>query len=155
MILLRNVGLGLLLVGCLTAIYGIFSGADLVPILVLCALLFAFGGVLSVVGHRISSGFARDAAQVAELGTRGVRRRGIVRDALPLGSPHGGAAFLGHGAQMVLSVELEDGARVTCHVVEPSESARARIGSSIVVLEHPEARGLRTVEGFLPNGRRA
>jgi hypothetical protein len=58
---------------------------------------------------------------------------------------------------MVLRVALNDehGAReVTLHLVEPSEAARARIGSTITVLEHPDDPDLRAVEGFVPNGRR-
>lgn len=107
----------------------------------------------------IGSGMDRDAAQVRELESRGIRRAGRVIDAIPYASVHGGAALHATGAQMALSVELEQpggtAEHVTLHVVEPSESARARIGTRVVVLEHPDEPSLRCLEGFLPNGRRA
>ena len=91
--------------------------------------------------------------------TRGRRVSARVVDALPMTSPHGGPVFQRTGAQMVLHVELDRGAagteRATLHLVESSELARGRIGSTVTVLEHPDDAGLRALEGFLPNGLRA
>jgi hypothetical protein len=60
---------------------------------------------------------------------------------------------------MVLRVELEatPGAApgdVTVHVVEDSEQARARIGTEVTVLVHPDDPSIRALDGFLPNGLR-
>lgn len=112
-------------------------------------------GVIVTILHRVFSGHERAATQVRELPTRGVRRTGRVRDAVPYGSPHGGAVFQAEGAQMVLRVELDGGGTVTVHVVEDSERARARIGTEVTILEHPDEPSLRALEGFLPNGRPA
>ncbi|MFO0695193.1 MAG: hypothetical protein U0230_16650 [Polyangiales bacterium] len=109
--------------------------------------------------HSLGRGQAKDAERVKELPARGLRLRGRVKDAVPYASSTGGAVLRPEGAQMVLQVELErndEGARiVTIHVVEPSETARARIGTTVTVLEHPDDPALRTLEGFLPNGVRA
>jgi hypothetical protein len=61
---------------------------------------------------------------------------------------------------MVLRVELEAAASavpesVTIHVVEDSERARARIGSDVIVLVHPDDPSIRALEGYLPNGQPA
>lgn len=117
---------------------------------------------LAIVFYIFSSlgrGLAKDAERAKELPTRGRRLVGRVKDAVPYASSTGGAVLRPEGAQMVLQVELDrddEGARiVTLHVVEPSESARARIGTTVTVLEHPDEPGLRALEGFLPNGLRA
>lgn len=107
---------------------------------------------------RVLAGQTRAMRQAEELPVRGLRRPGRVCDALPYGSRSGGAVFQPEGAQMVLQVELvpHDGRaaeRVTVMVVEPSERSRARIGSDVVVLQHPEAPLLRALEGFRPDGQ--
>lgn len=122
-------------------------------------VLCVIASVPLLVWSRIQSGLDRDAARVRELPERGVRVRGQVLDALPFTSPTGGAVFQAGGAQMVLQVALDRGEgrrqTVTVHVVEPSEAARARIGTEVTVLEHPDDPGLRALSGYLPNGRRA
>jgi hypothetical protein len=50
---------------------------------------------------------------------------------------------------------MEDGGTLAVHVVEDSERARARIGTEVTILEHPDDPALRALEGFLPNGRPA
>ena len=134
--------------GLLQVVSGVVLGA-------LCLVLSIPCFVLGNVGR----GFDRDAARVRELPTRGRRVSARVVDALPMTSPHGGPVFQRTGAQMVLHVELDRGAagteRATLHLVESSELARGRIGSTVTVLEHPDDAGLRALEGFLPNGLRA
>jgi hypothetical protein len=128
-----------------------------VPALVGGGLLFVVGSTMAITTFQLMRGLARQAAAVRELRERGVRRTGTVRDAVPYAAAGGGAVLSAAGAQMVLQVELpttRGGVElVTCHVVEPSAAAQARIGQLITVLEHPDDRTLRAVEGFLPNGR--
>lgn len=152
-----NVGLGL--VGCAVAcaVLAALSVIQVVSGVVLGTLCLVLSIPCFILGN-IGRGFDRDAAQVKELATRGRRVSGRVVDALPMTSPHGGAVFRPTGAQMVLQVELDRGAgsteRVLIHLVENSELARGRIGSTVTVLEHPDDPALRTLEGFLPNGIR-
>lgn len=117
-------------------------------------VLFVLGGTMALGARGINRTFARQVAAVAELETRGVRRTGRVREAVPYASEHGGAVLQADGAQMVLRIELDGGESVACHLVESSEQARARIGNSIVIVEHPDDPSLRAIEGYLPNGRR-
>lgn len=143
----------------LAVVLAVVTGAA--EALALVALLPCVGGAVAAFSVRRMFVAQLDAERrVAELPTRGIRRRGEVRDAVPLSDPSGGAVFTPDGAQMVLQVALaaegELPARtVTVHVSEPSEAARARIGQTVVVLEHPEAPEMRALQGFLPNGRPA
>ena len=152
-----SVAVGLVLCAIACAVLAALSVIQVVSGIVLGALCLILSIPCFIVGN-IGRGFDRDAAQVKELTTRGRRLSGRVVDALPMTSPHGGAVFRSTGAQMVLQVELDRGAgateRVTLHLVENSELARGRIGSTVTVLEHPDDAGLRTLEGFLPNGIR-
>lgn len=149
----------MLAAGGIVLALGITGLAALVPCLVMGLVLAVIGATIFLIGRSIARSFDRDVALVQELPTRGIRRRGIVRDVLPLASEHGGAVFQAEGAQLVVRIELESevGARrtVTCHLVEDTEAARQRIGTPIVVVEHPENTQLRAIEGYLPNGRRA
>jgi hypothetical protein len=123
--------------------------------LLVALIPIAVGGVIVTILYRVNASQELAAAQVRELPSRGVRRTGRVRDAVPYGSPHGGAVFQAEGAQMVLRVELDGGGTVTVHVVEDSERARGRIGTEVTILEHPDEPSLRALDGFLPNGRPA
>lgn len=87
-----------------------FAGSDLLVALVPITVAL----VITVVFARIRSSLRNAANQVRELPTRGIRRRGHVRD-----------------------------------------RARARIGTAVTILEHPDDPSLRALEGFLPNGRPA
>jgi hypothetical protein len=118
--------------------------------------LFLFFALLYL---RITASHARLASLATELPERGVRRAGRVRDALPYAPDDGGAVFDEDGALMVLQVELAEDERrprevVQLHVVEDTERARARIGTEVIVMEHPSAKKLRALKGYLPDGRR-
>jgi hypothetical protein len=152
-----SVGVGLVVCAIACGVLAALAVIQVVSGVVLGVLCLVLSIPCFILGN-IGRGFDRDAARVRELATRGTRVSGRVVDALPMTSPHGGAVFRPAGAQMVLQVELDRGAggaeRVTLHLVENSELARGRIGSTVTVLEHPDDPGLRTLEGFLPNGIR-
>jgi len=156
---MSRIGLVMVIGGVVVLGLGLAGVSELVPCLVLGLVLAVIGTTIALIGRGVARTFERDAALVGELATRGVRRHGTVKDALPLTSPeHGTPMFQPDGAQMVLRIELDaEGGRrtVTCHVVEPSEAAKARIGSEVVVIEHPENQRIRALEGFKPNGLRA
>ncbi len=145
--------------GALMLALGITGISDRVPALVIGTVLSVIGTTIWLIGRTLGKSFERDVALVQELATRGVRRNGTVKDAVPFSSPHGGAVFQPGGAQMVLRIELdpEGGSRrtVTCHLVENSQDAKNRIGNEIVVVEHPENANIRAIEGYLPNGIKA
>lgn len=144
-------------VGLTISILGNRGAGVSVPALAGGGVMFVLGSTMAITTFQLSRNIARQAAAVRELTQRGVRRVGTVRDAVPYAASTGGAVVGSSGAQMVLQIALttERGGTelVTCHVVEPSEQARARIGSTITVLEHPDDPTLRAVVGFLPNGR--
>ena len=149
----------MLIGGALMLALGATGISDRVPALVIGTVLSVIGTTIWLIGRSIGRSFERDIALVNELATRGIRRRGTVKDAIPYASPHGGAVFQPEGAQMVLRIELasEGGRRrtVECHLVEHSQDAKQRIGSEVVVVEHPESSTIRALEGYLPNGRKA
>ncbi len=118
-------------------------------------VLTVIGGVLFASGRMIATSFDQQVVLVQELATRGVRRQGTVEDVVPYANPRGGAVFQAGGAQLVLRIALDDGRRVTCHLVENRDQARSRIGQSIVVIEHPEEPSTRAIEGYKPNGLRS
>jgi len=153
--MLVRIGVALGVCG-LAVVASVLAGWAGPSLLVALAPLTVAGVIVTILG-RIGSSHERAAAQVRELPSRGIRRTGRVRDAVPYGSPHGGAVFQPEGAQMVLRVDLgpEGGGLVSVHVVEDSERARARIGTEVTVLEHPDEPSLRALDGFLPNGRPA
>jgi hypothetical protein len=154
---MSRIGFVLLLVGAAMAALGVVGISALVPSLVMGTVMMVVGGAIALIGRGIARSFEQQVLLVQELQTRGIRKPGIVIDAVPFASPHGGAVFQREGAQMVLRIELaSDGHKrtVTCHLVENSEQAKARIGKEIVVIEHPEEPSTRAIEGYLPNGRR-
>ena len=120
-------------------------------------VLFVIGSTIALSGIAITRSLAKLGVAVRDLETRGIRRTGRVRDAVPYAAPDGGTVLQPDGAQMVLQIDFErvggGTETVTCHIVEASEAARARIGKDIVVLQHPDDSTLRAIEGFLPNGR--
>jgi hypothetical protein len=114
--------------------------------------------VVALIFVRLRSREDRLVARAAELSRCGTRRKGRVRDALAYRAERGGAVFQQGGAQMLLSVELEAAPErpaetVRVHVVEDSARARGRIGSEVVVLEHPDDPSVRALEGHTPSGR--
>ncbi len=151
-------GLAFVIAGLVVVITGNTGAGISVPAIIGGGVLFVLGGTLALTARGITKAHERAAAAVRDLETRGVRRTGIVRDVVPFASPMGGAVLQAEGAQLVVQIELErpEGGtqRVTCHLVENTEDARARIGKPITILEHPDDRELRTIEGYLPNGRR-
>jgi hypothetical protein len=156
---MSRIGFVMLIGGAIMLVLGLTGISDRVPALVIGTVLTSIGLTIYLIGRAIGKSFERDASLVRELATRGVRRRGTVRDALPYTTPHGGAVFQAEGAQMVLRIELDSdtGSKrsVTCQLVEDSDAAKRRIGSAITVVEHPENANIRAIEGYLPNGRRA
>ncbi|MCW5801094.1 MAG: hypothetical protein KIT31_01680 [Deltaproteobacteria bacterium] len=145
----------LLAIGVVLAVLGLVvtfagnTGSEIsVPAIVVGGMLFVVGGTMAMSAFRIESALRRQAAAVAELATRGVRRIGRVREVVSSG------VMQPDGAQLVVRIELEGGELVTCHLVEDSEQARARIGNEIAVIEHPDDPQLRAIDGYLPNGRR-
>ena len=140
----------------LAVIAAVVLGAVEPHILVLAAFFFV-GACISFFIRHLFAGMEKQGAIARELPEKGIRRPGRVRDALPYAAAHGGVLFSEGGAQMVLQVELEAHAglpaqTVTLIVIEPSEVSRARIGTNVVVLEHPVEHSYRALEGFLPNG---
>ncbi len=156
---MSRIGFVMLAGGALMLVLGLTGISDRVPAMVIGTVLSVIGTTIYLIGRSIGKTFERDVALVRELATRGVKRRGTVKDAVPYSSPHGGAVFQPEGAQMVLRIELdpEGGSRrtVTCHLVENSQDAKNRIGNEIVVVEHPENANIRAIEGYLPNGIKA
>ena len=152
------VGLGL---AGLAVLFGLLAGLGVLEVVsgVVLGVLALVLSIPAFVMGRIGRGFERDAARVKELPSRGVRTTGRVKDVVAYASPHGGAVLRPEGAQLVLQVEVPRGAGrtdlVTLHLVENSERARARIGTEVTVVEHPEEPSLRALEGYLPNGLRA
>jgi hypothetical protein len=155
---MSRIGVVMLLGGAIMFALGLTGISELVPSLVIATVLAVIGATIFLIGRSIGRSFEHDAALVQELATRGIRRRGIVKDIVPYASAHGGAVFQPEGAQLVVRIELESdtgaGRTVSCQLVEHTEDARQRIGSSVVVLEHPESSTIRALEGYLPNGRR-
>jgi hypothetical protein len=153
---MSRIGFVLLLVGIVTSMLGAVGISAPVPSLVMGVVMIVVGGSIALIGRGIARSFEQQVLLVQELQSRGIRKPGIVVDAVPYASPHGGAVVQAEGAQMVLRIRLSaDGKTVTCHVVENSEQAKTRIGKEIMVIEHPEEPSTRAIEGYLPNGRRA
>jgi hypothetical protein len=148
------IGVLLVAAGLVVVIVGNTGAGISVPSIVLGGVLFVLGGTTALTTRSILRMQARAAAAVDVLVNRGARRDGIVRDVVPYADPAGGAVVQPEGAQLVIRIELAGGERVTCHLVEDSEVARARIGKPIVVVEHPDDASLRAIEGYLPNGLR-
>jgi hypothetical protein len=149
---------GLFLGGCGAVIALVTAGAA-EPVTLVALAPLGIGATVALVLRRISAGMERQGDRVRELEVRGIRRRGLVRDVVPFGAYHGGAVLHEEGVLMILRVALEadPGAparTVSVHVVEPTEVARARIGTAVVVLEHPEEPGMLALEGHQPGGRR-
>jgi len=84
---------------------------------------------------------------VRELDTRGVRKTGVVADVVV------------EPTYVLVKIDLDrtgggTGERINCYLEEDSETARARIGQPITIIQHPEHPTLRAIEGYLPNGRK-
>lgn len=122
-------------------------------------VLFVAGGTLVLSSRAMARARLRQATALRDLLTRGRRRTGTVRDVVAYAAPDGGAVVHAAGAQLVVHIDLaRDGGGtqpITCHLVERTEDARARIGQEIVVIEHPDDPTLRAIDGFLPDGRPA
>jgi hypothetical protein len=137
---------------------GVTGLVDPVPTIVLSALGTLIA-ILALVFGRIGKRQARAAARVRELAAVGNRVRGVVKEALPYAGYHGGLVLHADGVLMLLRVEiLRPSGRpelVTVYVIEPSEVGKARLGTEVTVVEHPDDPDLRALEGFLSNGHRA
>lgn len=148
------IGLVLVVAGLAVLIVGNQGAGISVLSIVIGGVLFVLGGTTALTMRSILRMQARAEAAVEALVTRGVRHDGIVRDVVPYADPSGGALIRPEGAQLVIRIELAGGERVTCHLVEDPEVARARIDKPIIVVEHPEDTSLRAIEGYLPDGTR-
>ena len=140
------IGLALVAIGLLIVIVGNTGDGISLPAILAGGVLFVLGGTMTLSARAFSKAIAQAETAIRELDTRGVRRTGTVVDAVP------------EAGHVVLTIELDrtggGGERVTCYLEEPYESARARVGEPIVVVEHPDHRTLRAVDGYLPNGRK-
>jgi hypothetical protein len=151
-------GAVLIAVAVVALVVGVTGAGEPWPNFVLAGVAGVFGVVLVQVPRGIMRFHDELARKARDLETRGVRRVGVVRDVVPFSSPSGGAVLGPGGAQMVVQIALpRDGGgtqTVTCHLIENSEQARARIGQQIAVIEHPDDPEMRAIEGYQPNGRR-
>lgn len=140
------IGLVLIAIGLAILIIGNTGGGISIPAILAGGVLFVLGGTMALSARGFAKAIAQAETAIRELETRGVRRTGIVVDAVP------------EASHVVLTIELDrtggGGERVTCYLEEPFESARARVGEPIVVIEHPDHRSLRAVEGYLPSGKK-
>lgn len=140
------IGLVLIAIGLAIVIIGNTGGGISIPAILAGGVLFVLGGTMALSARGFAKAIAQAETAIRELETRGVRRTGIVVDAVP------------EASHVVLTIELDrtggGGERVTCYLEEPFESARARVGEPIVVIEHPDHRSLRAVEGYLPSGKK-
>ncbi len=126
------------------------------PVTLVALGVCALGAIISFVVGRLFGGMNKQGALISTLPDVGVRRKGRVRDALPA-STVAGTPFANGTAHMILQVDLEEDEdrpadTVQLHVLESSEAARARIGRDVIVLEHPDAPGIRALDGFTPMG---
>lgn len=147
-----------LLAGCVVVLGSVLAGAA-GPVTLVALAPLGIGATVALLIRRWLARQDRQAERVRELPTRGVRRRGRVVDAVPHASPHGGPVIHLGGVLVLLRVELRAEGElpqrsVSVLVTEPTEAARARIRTDVVVLEHPEDPDIRALDGWLPNGVR-
>lgn len=120
--------------------------------------VLALAIVALLIWGSISGEQTRLVAGVQELLAHGTRVQARVLDVAAYASEHSGATFQAAGQQLVLHVEYTDaqGAtqRATVYLVATSDEARALVGTDVTLLVHPTDPALRTLEGYLPNGRR-
>ena len=140
------IGLGLAAVGLAVALIGNAGDGISVPALLAGGLLFVLGGTMALSSRAFQKAIRQAEQAVRELETRGVKRTGTVTD------------IVVEPSYVIVKIQLDrtggGGEHVTCYLEEDSESARARIGQPITVIEHPDHRALRAIDGYLPNGKK-
>jgi hypothetical protein len=102
---------------------------------------------MALFSRAVTRSIAQAEVAVRDLDTRGVRRTGTVAD------------IVVEPTYVVVKIDLDRtgggvGERVTCFLEEDSETARARIGKPITIIQHPDHPTLRAIDGYLPNGRK-
>ncbi|MBL9017266.1 MAG: hypothetical protein JNL83_23970 [Myxococcales bacterium] len=140
------IGLGLAAAGLVVVVLGNTGDGISVPAILAGGVLFVLGGTMALASRAFAKAIRQAETAVRELETRGVRRTGTVTD------------IVVEPTYVIVKIQLDrtggGGEHVTCYLEEDSESARARIGQPITVIEHPEHRTLRAIDGYLPNGKK-
>lgn len=140
------IGLVLVAIGLAIVIIGNTGGGISIPAILAGGVLFVLGGTMTLSSRAFAKAIAQAETALRELETRGVRRTGTVVNAVP------------EASYAILTIELDrtggGGERVSCYIEEDSATAQARIGQPITIVEHPDHRTLRAVEGYLPNGKK-
>lgn len=140
------IGLVLVAIGLAIVIAGNTGGGISVPAILAGGVLFVLGSTMALSSRAFQKAIRNAELAVRELYTRGVKKTGTVADVVV------------EPTYVIVKIDLDrtgggTGERVTCYLEEDSESARARIGQPITIIEHPEHRTLRAIDGYLPNGK--
>jgi hypothetical protein len=140
------IGLGLAAIGLAVVIAGNTGDGISIPAILAGGVLFVLGGTMALSSRAFQKAIRQAEAALRELETRGIKRTGTVTDVVV------------EPTYVIVKIQLDrtggGGEHVTCYLEEDSESARARIGEPITIVEHPEHRTLRAIEGYLPNGKK-
>ncbi len=150
---------GILFVAGVVAVVAAVATGAAEPTTLVLGVFLAIGGTIAFVFRHLLARAEGAGRRVRELPERGIRRRGHVSDVVPYGARHGGAVMHPEGVLMILRVDMaaQDGMparNVNVLVVEPTDAAKARLGTDVVVLQHPDEPDLLALEGHLPGGRR-
>ena len=140
------IGLGLAAAGLAVVIIGNTGDGLSIPAILAGGVLFVLGGTMALSSRAFAKAIRQAETALRELETRGVRRTGTVTDVVI------------EPSYVLVKIQLDrtggGGEHVTCYLEEDSESARARIGHPITIVEHPDHAALRAIEGYLPNGKK-
>ena len=140
------IGLLLAAVGLTVLVIGNTGDGISVPAILAGGVLFVLGGTMTLSSRAFAKAIRQAETALRELETRGVKRTGTVTDVVI------------EPTYVIVKIQLDrtggGGEHVTCYLEEDSESARARIGQPITVIEHPEHKTLRAIDGYLPNGKK-
>ena len=141
------IGLVLAAVGLAVVIIGNTGDGISMPAILAGGVLFVLGGTMALSSRAFARAIRQAETAVRELETRGVKKTGTVADVVV------------EPTYVVVKIDLDrtgggTGERVTCFLEEDSESARARVGQPITIVEHPEHRTLRAIDGYLPSGKK-
>jgi hypothetical protein len=140
------IGLVLAAIGLAILVIGNTGDGISIPAILAGGVLFVLGGTMALSSRAFQKAIRQAEAALRELETRGIKRTGTVTDVVV------------EPTYVIVKIQLDrtggGGEHVTCYLEEDSESARARIGEPITIVEHPEHRTLRAIEGYLPNGKK-
>jgi hypothetical protein len=139
------IGIALVLAGLAILILGNRGDGISVAAILGGGVLFVIGGTMALFARAVTRSIARAEGAVGVLLDRGVRRTGTVAD------------IVVEPTFVVVKIDLDrtgggTGERVNCFLVDDRETARSLIGKPITIVEHPEDRTLRAIDGYLPNG---